>query len=186
MFECGVGYGRDAIFLAKIGHAVHGIDPSEEGIAMARHLLSLESEEVQARVTLQNCSCGLLSASLYNSMDAVYSHRTLHLMDENSVKDFFSAAHSLLKSNGVLVISARDSRDFDPENMVWVEQGCKAEYTMPSRKGHVIRFWDQPHFRKQLGALFSVESFHLMQEAESITLAKQTFITVCVARKSQG
>jgi hypothetical protein len=31
VFECGVGYGRDAIFLAKIGHAVHGIDPSEEG-----------------------------------------------------------------------------------------------------------------------------------------------------------
>jgi hypothetical protein len=69
---------------------------------MARHLLSLESEEVQARVTLQNCLCGLLSASLHNSMDAVYSHRTLHLMDEHSVKDFFSAAHSLLKSNGTL------------------------------------------------------------------------------------
>lgn len=31
VFECGFGYGRDVIFLAKAGFTVYGIDPSEVG-----------------------------------------------------------------------------------------------------------------------------------------------------------
>jgi hypothetical protein len=36
-------------------------------------------------------------------MDAVYSHRTLHLMDEKSVRDFALAAHALLKPQGMAI-----------------------------------------------------------------------------------
>jgi hypothetical protein len=36
-------------------------------------------------------------------MDAVYSHRTLHLMDEKSVRDFVLAAHALLKPHGMVI-----------------------------------------------------------------------------------
>ncbi len=32
VFECGFGYGRDVIFLAKAGFTVYGIDPSEVGV----------------------------------------------------------------------------------------------------------------------------------------------------------
>ena len=88
--------------LSNTSHMVVSMRPSCAAIAMARRLLSLELEEVQAHVTLQNCLYRLLPASLHNNMDAVYSHRTLHLMDKNSVKDFFPAARSLLKSNGTL------------------------------------------------------------------------------------
>jgi hypothetical protein len=39
LFECGFGYGRDAIFLVKTGFLVHGIDPSEVGTSPTPNLL---------------------------------------------------------------------------------------------------------------------------------------------------
>jgi hypothetical protein len=55
---------------------VVSMQPSCAAIAKARRLLSLESEEVQARVALQNCLYSLLPASLHNSMDAAIERCT--------------------------------------------------------------------------------------------------------------
>ena len=72
------------------------------GLMQAKLSLAQESESVQARAHLENTLCCDLPASLHGTMDAVYSHRTLHLMDEKNVRDFALAAHALLKSQGMV------------------------------------------------------------------------------------
>ena len=72
------------------------------GLRQAKLSLAQESESVQARAHLENTMCCDLPASLHGTVDAVYSHRTLHLMDEKNVRDFALAAHALLKPQGMV------------------------------------------------------------------------------------
>ena len=45
------------------------------------------------------------------------------------------------------------------------------------------RFWDEQLFRDNFGTWFDFESFGQQEEPESVSLAKQTFITIALARK---
>lgn len=186
VLDCGCGYGRDAIQIARAGHTVHGIDVSDVGIARARLSLAQEPESVQARAFFHNTTCSKLPSTFHGTMDAIYSHRTLHLMDEHTVRDFCLAAHPLLKPRGLLIVSARDPRDFDSVNMSWISEGTIAEYTMSSRKGHIIRFWDEQLFRDIFCPWFEFEAFMENEELESVSLANQTFITIALARKKEA
>ena len=45
------------------------------------------------------------------------------------------------------------------------------------------RFWDEQCFRDNFSTWFDFESFVQQEEPESVSLAKQTFITIALARK---
>ena len=163
VFEIGFGYGRDLMYLGKAGHQVHGIEKSP--IALHKAQDHLTNHGIQAGHLMQG---DFTSASLpANTFDAAYSHRTLHLLqEEKDITRFVEQAAHIIKPGGLLFISARDNRG-----------------ELPTRKGHHVSFWDEERFEKTFGDQFEIIRFVQGNEIESASNPKQTYFTLMIARK---
>ncbi len=183
LVDFGYGYGRDLESLARLGHKVTGYEMSGEGFYQT-------SQRVGDLVANGDVALGLghfyLAPLEMEYYDAVYSHRTLHLLDDNIIDSFILKSHEILKSNGIICISARNSRDFNSDQMNEIEPGV-AEYKDINRRGHRIRFWDNDYFIEKFSQYFNILKFVERNEIEAVSNSKQqAHFTIMLARKKQA
>jgi len=93
------GEGRNAIFLAKLGHEVMGIDSSSIGIAKAQKLAESEGVSIEAQVTdLKDFDFG---ENKWDAIVSIFAHLPPPLR-----KSVHERAVKGLKSGGVLILEA--------------------------------------------------------------------------------
>jgi len=180
VLEIGSGYGRDMLALARAGHHVIGVEQAEHGVDMTTRQLIEQGLQTHARAV-----CGdILTADLpAESFDAIYSHRTLHLLtDEDSVLALAEDVDHLLRPGGLLAVSARDHRGNQPGALRELPHGIY-EYT--ARPGHFIRLWDGDAFREYFGPRFEIESVSQHEELESEQTGHTAYLTLMIARKGE-
>ena len=76
VLDVGCGQGRDAVWLARAGHPVTGIDPSAVGIGQLQDIAVSQSLPITAHVA------DLENFSLTETYDCVLFDRTLHMLDD--------------------------------------------------------------------------------------------------------
>jgi SAM-dependent methyltransferase len=142
--DLGCGYGRDAVEFAKAGFDVLAIDIARYGLLLAKQ--DYEKMPLPGRIRFLHGTIRTLPTAGIGELDGISCHRTLHLMNTESVLKFARCAAELVRSGGFISIGARSPKDFDPETMDWVDgrEGQTARYRDPSRNGHLITFLDQP------------------------------------------
>ncbi|MBN8521022.1 MAG: class I SAM-dependent methyltransferase [Alphaproteobacteria bacterium] len=181
VLEIGFGYGRDLNEIIKHGHFITGIELAAVGLTMANSELRQHVEAGKANLILGDFSRIDLNK---DSMDGVLSHRTLHLLGNNGlVRAFTSHAARVLKPNGLLVVSARDQRDFNEDQMFKREDGF-VEYK--NRPGHVISLWDKERFKSTFSRDFDIVGFKEGEEIESQKNPVPSYFTIMVAKRKSS
>ncbi len=82
VLDVGCGQGTQALHLARAGHDVTGLDPSEDLLATFRDAVALEPAEVAGRVTLVQASLEDAPDAVAGSFDLVLCHGVLMYFDD--------------------------------------------------------------------------------------------------------
>lgn len=186
VLEFGYGYGRDLQEVLLHGHSVYGIEKSHVAHSEANKLLKPYVDSGQAQLLLIG---DFTKASVPdNHFDAFIAHRVPHLLGKNGlVRAFNSLATRTLKPGGYLVISARNPKDFNDQQMDWVIPDDTAQYKdtpeFKDRSGQVIRFWNKKMFQDAYSANFDIIDFVDGKEIESVKNPVDTNFTMMIARK---
>ncbi len=137
--------------------------------------------KMQEKVTL--CLGKLSQLDLKEDFfDALICHRMIHLLPLGAEIQFVQSITRIMRKGGLIAISARDRRDYDPCTMSMVGNG-QAEYKSPDRKGHFISFWDEDRFKAIFSDSFEILRYEQSTEVESERLGGVASITTMVARK---
>jgi len=175
VFEVGFGYGRDLAALAEQGHKVSGIEESPIGRANALDLLK------KSHNASLLCGDFLAAALPPQKFDAMISHRMLHLLKEyEQIESFVQRAAHIVKPEGLVCISARDTRDLDRNVMNDLGGGV---YEYKDRPGHKIRYFDECNFESAFNSHFDIQEFVQESEIESIGRAVPTYFTIMLAKR---
>lgn len=176
----GAGYGRDEIFLAASGANITAFEVASNGVKLGKKLA--KKNNVANRINWKEEDFSKTRSRKVH--DALLSHRTLHLLDDEQVDGFVKKAATSVKEGGLVAISARNFSDFNPDQMRWLsEDNGIAEYTLPERDGHIVRFWNEARFRKHFGNDFEIELFKSGGELESEGNNIRTKFTLMLAYK---
>lgn len=97
VLEIGVGHGTDLVQFAKAGARCHGIDITDEHLALTEKNFALRGYDVE----LKKCDATAI-AYPDNSFDAVYSFGVLHHIPE--VEACISEIYRVLKPGGVALV----------------------------------------------------------------------------------
>lgn len=184
ILEVGFGYGRDALAFCQAGHSVSGLELSSAGLTEACAQMGNYIRNGRAHLTIGEFTSQKLPVG---SFDAFFSHRTLHLLGANGLVDAFARkAAKVVKPGGLVVISARDTRDFDEEQMEMRPDGMvQYKDTVPDRQGQLISLWNKARFEDTFGDKFQIVSCVESEEVEAINnpdkLAK--FMIMTAVRK---
>lgn len=108
VLDHGCGAGRHTIYLAEKGYSTYGVDISQKGLEIA-----------QQRLASKNLEADLKQGNIYelpypkNYFDAIVSFGVLdHILFKNA-KVAINEVCRVLKSNGLLYLTLRSSRDTD-------------------------------------------------------------------------
>lgn len=178
VLEIGFGYGRDLTLMLEEGHRIYGIEKASFGLSEATRQLQPYLDRGRAHLMLGE----FISAEVpQESFDAVYSHRVLHLLGENGLTQAFAnRVAGALKPGGLLAVSARDPRDFNPAQMDYLTENLAVYKDRPS---HKISFWDKNRFNAIFGRKFEILGFEESSEIESAKNPVPSYITIMYARK---
>ncbi len=183
VLEVGFGYGRDALAICHEGHSLTGLELSSVGLSKACQQMGSYIRSGRAHLGVGEFTSAQLPKAAF---DAVFSHRTLHLMGNNGLVDAFaSRAAKVIKPGGLLVVSARDMLDFDPEQMVRRPYGM-VEYKadVPDRHGQLISLWDEARFGQTFEEKFNIKCFISSEEMEAVNNPEKTAkFTIMVAER---
>ena len=103
ILDFGCGTGAFARKLANCGHAVHGVDPADQMIAIAKR----QSEDIQFTV-------GSVDQILPNQMfDAITAIMVFQFIDDKAIEELFAKLVSHLKPNGRLIFAVHNKAYFD-------------------------------------------------------------------------
>jgi len=176
VFEVGYGYGRDLIPLSDI-YQMHGIDKSNEGYKKTIRRLRAKAQSIKGVLKGDFNTATNLPRQ---TVDAVISHRTLHLLtEENDARSFPAQMPKILKPGGILCISARDKRDFNSKEMIEHGNGVVSYKKRPT---HLIRAWDEAMFEEYFGEYCDIKSFEQSSEIESQKNPKPSYVTIMTAK----
>jgi SAM-dependent methyltransferase len=180
VLEVGFGYARDSLAICQSGHSLEGLELSSVGLTDACSQMSQYIASGRASLTIGDFTSRRIAKG---SFDALFVHRVIHLLGNNGLVDAFaSKAAKVVKPGGLIVISARDKRDFDETQMVERPDGM-VEYKpdVPDRQGQLISLWDEARFRETFGEKFEILSLKESTEIEAINnpnkVAKFTIMT---------
>lgn len=149
VFDLGCGNGALARQLSKLGYEVHGVDPSEGGIAFA--------QQADPSIDLQVGNAYDDLASKFGTFPCLVSLEVVEHV--YSPRKFARCVHDLLEPGGTAVITT-------PYNGYWKNIALAVTGKMDS---HFTALWDHGHIKfwsvKTLSKLFaeqgmSVESVH--------------------------
>ena len=178
ILEVGFGYGRDIIHLVNRGHRVHGVENAVAGLTEATRQLQDKVNAGSAHLLLGEFARAALGK---NEFDALYSHRVLHLLGANGhVHAFVDTASRVLKPGGLLYVSARNQKDFNPNTMHRLADGTVERNDRP---GHLISLWDEARFKRVFDKHFEILEFVEGQEIESMKTGDNTEFTLMIAKK---
>jgi SAM-dependent methyltransferase len=176
VLEVGCGYGRDLCLLLQQGHAGWGIDLSSFAVAQTRRRLKRAGISARALYVGRFEELALHQVEV----DALLSHRTLHLLvEEDAVEHFSQQLRRVLVPGGLVCLGIRASDDLRPEKMLPVSPGV---YEYRDRPGHQIRYWDRDAFHAAFAGAFAIESFHELVEPESADNPVPCRLIVMIAR----
>ncbi|MBI2312155.1 MAG: class I SAM-dependent methyltransferase [Betaproteobacteria bacterium] len=158
----GCGYGRDAKYMADEGFNVTAVDFAEGALELARQW---HANGRSRRVTYVLDNIAELGFG-DSSFDAVYSHRTLHLLlSREKLEQGITAIHRVLKPGGLACLSVRNPLD---PSRAHSAQGSGMAHELSFRPGHKVLYLPDSEFRDVLGR-FSIIEFEEMTELESCT-----------------
>jgi 2-polyprenyl-3-methyl-5-hydroxy-6-metoxy-1,4-benzoquinol methylase len=143
IFDLGCGNGSLARRLTHLGYSVHGVDPSEEGIAQAKL--------ADPSIPLEIGSAYDPLAERFGTFSAVVSLEVIeHVYDP---RRFAATVFDLLDPNGIAVVST-------PYHSYWKNLALAASGKMDS---HFTALWDHGHIKfwsvKTLTQLFEERGF---------------------------
>ncbi len=149
IIDLGCGYGRDSFFYAYHGHKVLAIDPSFEGLRIAKDMYS---EEDDGNVSfIQGTIGSLRTERLASSIGAVVCNRGLHMMNDHDLEEFEFVASKVLRPGGFLLVSGTSPEDCNPKKTRWVP-GKENRQALDKIIPDFIHYYVEP---KHLIALFS-------------------------------
>ncbi len=99
VLDVGCGQGRDAIFIARKGHSVVGVDMSPNGIR------DLEQQAVRENLHIRGIVADLSHFTPHEDYDVVLIDRTLHMLDRSERLAALCALLKHVKANGWLLIA---------------------------------------------------------------------------------
>lgn len=181
VLEVGFGYGRDMLELRRRGYEVAGIEESIEAINMTgERLISSGFDYSLGLGYSEQC----LDVFDIRRFDGILCHRTLHLLEGSGLLRFVSACQRM-KHDAILAVSARDERNFHPDQMKVVSEGV-AEYTIPERCGHRISFWSEARLRATFESHFEIlEVTQAIEPEASENATKSAEFTIMVGRRDE-
>lgn len=98
ILDVGCGQGRDAVWLARAGHDVTGIDPSSVGVAQLQDIAAKTDLKITALVA------NLENYTPAKPFDCILFDRTLHMLDAPVRIAGFSRLLAAVKPEGCVVI----------------------------------------------------------------------------------
>lgn len=166
----GCGYGRDARYFAGEGIDVTAVDFAQGGLDLAQSWLG-DRCALPLRLLLDH----ILTLDLPDAgFDAVFSHRTLHLlMSEHGLERGFDQIHRVLRPGGHACISMRSPGDPSRAGSTQVEGGA-AELSF--RPGHKVLYLPADRVGILLEKRFGSLEMTQMEERES--MAKDYDVTL--------
>jgi SAM-dependent methyltransferase len=100
--DIGGGFGRQAIMLARAGHSVVVVDPDANMLAIARDALSIEPEEVFARITLVSGDSETAERLVGTNFDLACCHSVLMYQDDPA--PMLASVAGLVRKNGLISV----------------------------------------------------------------------------------
>lgn len=99
VLDVGCGQGRDALFIARLGHEVTAIDQSPSGIRDLTNDAKAEGLKIDAKVIdIRDCNWG-------SDYDVIVVDRTLHMLDIGDRLAVLSALVDSSKQGGFILIA---------------------------------------------------------------------------------
>lgn len=112
IIDIGCGNGRDAIFFARHGFPVLGLDASEEAITFCK----TQAKELNASFLVSDINDQSLPTQLEqiipsDNLPFLYSRFFLHAIDEDAEKSFIQLAAKICPKNARFALEFRTTRD---------------------------------------------------------------------------
>lgn len=103
VLDLGCGQGRDALFIARRGHRVVGVDLSETGITQLR-------EDAQSEgLNIEGVIADLVDYQPTEQFDVVVIDRTLHMLDAELRLDILARITPCVRDDGFILIADEPS-----------------------------------------------------------------------------
>ncbi|MTI89036.1 MAG: class I SAM-dependent methyltransferase [Balneolaceae bacterium] len=100
VLDLGCGQGRDALFIARMGHRVFGVDISKTGISQMLDEANKENIDVHGEVA------DIVTYEPSGEYDVVIIDRVLHMLEEdNDRQNVLDKASDVTKSGGFILIA---------------------------------------------------------------------------------
>ncbi|MDZ7798232.1 MAG: methyltransferase domain-containing protein [Patescibacteria group bacterium] len=105
VLDVGVGEGRNALFLAKQGFEISGIDVSKEAICKFLKFAKTENLNVSGIVS------DIVNFDFKQNYEVIISIATLHLISKNKVVDIIKKIKEHTKPNGINLLTVFTKKD---------------------------------------------------------------------------
>ena len=99
VLDVGCGQGRDALFIARLGHQVTGVDISEAGIAQ------LEQDAATETLPIRTIAADITTYDFDAVYDIVLVDRTLHMLDERARLEVLDRLLAVVSGEGYLLLA---------------------------------------------------------------------------------
>ena len=118
--DLGCGYGRAAIYLARLGWKVDGVDFVAQAIQGAR--IRAEQADVSERATFYHTSVTQLDF-LEGQYDLALDVGCAHGLNAPELRDYYQQLVRLLKPGGFFLLFAHlNEENIDPEEQKWMDE----------------------------------------------------------------
>lgn len=175
----GCGYGRDVRYLTRHGFSVTAVDFAPAALDLAR---AWATEEQWAGATFIRDNIAEL-AFAGDEFDAVYSHRTLHLLlsPDRFERALFQIAR-VLKPGGVACLSMRNP---DDPSRVGATPLVGGPVELAFRPGHKVLYLSALEARIMFEKHFAIAAFEEMAERESCSKNYEVKLHFAVLNKKK-
>lgn len=117
VLDIGCGQGRDALFIARLGHSVVGVDLSPHGIAEMVETAWREGLNVQGIVS------DITTYAAEGKFNVLVIDRTLHMFDENEQLETLAKLLGAVDAGGWLLIADEISNIPDLKDVIAKDDG---------------------------------------------------------------
>ena len=131
--DVGCGQGRDALFIARMGHSVVGVDLSPNGI---RDMIATAKQE---NLPIEGIVADLTAFAPSGDFEVVLIDRTLHMLPEAPRLNVLERLIAIVRKGGwVLIADERSNLDgfrgvFDASSLAWETEMDKKGYLFKRR-----------------------------------------------------
>ena len=109
VLDLGCGQGRDALFIARMGHHVFGVDSSMTGIKQLLNVAEKEKLNIEGKVD------DIVEYSISKKIDIVILDRVLHMVNDSQKKVIIRNLKNSLVNGGYVLIADM------PKNKPWIK-----------------------------------------------------------------